>query len=844
MFCFGHPDSAPLTTERAESILAGCRARQHQLATTPLETIFSVLERLSDLWAEDSEWFTRALDALEQEIGFSRPMIRHTLLQLPGLLRRSELSLRVVRELGARELLDDYHRPAGFPGRLRAYPLGTLLHVTAGNVFLGGIDSLVMGLITKNISIMRVSSRNQSFPALFAESLVQADPDGVLADKFCVVHWPADNKAIEELFKQGVDAILAWGGQTMLDSYSRGLPTGVRLVDFGPKISIQVIFADQLHRSDVDDVGQRVARDVCMWDQSACASPQDLFWQHGIDVDRLLASVAAGFRAYPMPRGPLSDDEAVEVLKERYRGKVSRLLAGGNEVVGTDFYLHADPQPGLRPSPLQRTLILKQFSDLDDLVEQLRPGRAYLQSCSYLTRGKQKQQLLDRLGALGVHRFTRLGEITEGLTGAPHDGRHVLRELVSLVVDEAVPDAVDIIDEAAAHVPRMREALAGTGVDQVSDAPLMSSATILDHPLPESRALLDERAQEGIIFASSGTSGSPKLVWYSPAELDDIADMLAFAFSTQGLAPGAMVANLFSAGNLWASFLAVHKALEKCGVVQLPIGALSDRAAVVGYLAKFQPRAVFGMPSLLAEYAQWSLDHKTELRISEVYYAGEHLTRPARAMIERAWGGPSFHSAGYASVDAGPIGYPCRHCGEGEHHLFSRHVHLEVIDGEAVVTSTVRRTMPIIRYRTGDRIDVNIPQECACGSTDTKFVLRGRVDGQINIWASRVSIEAIGQSIVDVGIDTPTFQVEIVEDTDAGSPRELLRVLIVSPHGTPEMADELRRRFFARSPDLAATHDLAWVAARMLVEFVSEHEMTRTPGAGKIPLVVDRRKPA
>jgi phenylacetate-CoA ligase len=837
MFCFGHITSEPLTAERAALLVEQCRTRQAELASTPLARILAVLEQLASLWSEDSPWFRRTVDALEPEIGFSRPMIEHTLRLLPGLLHSDELRARLTQELGSPELVDDYVRPAGFPGRMRAFPLGTLLHVTAGNVFLGGVDSLLMGFLTKNVSIMRVSSRNQSFPLLFAESLTEADPDGVIADKFCVVHWPAQDKEVEAAFKRDVDAILAWGGQSMLDSYGQGLGRGVRLLDFGPKISVQVIFDEALRGMEPSEAGQRIARDVCTWDQSACSSPQNLFCQRGTDIDALVATIATGLRSFPMARGPVSDDEAVEVWKERQRGTISRLLDGGDEVAGEDFYIHVDPAADLRPSPLQRTLIVKQFRDIDDLTEQLRPGRAFLQSCGYLARGVDKTQLFDRLGALGVCRFARLGDMTTGMTGAPHDGRHVLRDLVRLVVDETESSGLGVVEEAAEHVPLMRELVAGKMVARLNDAPLTSGATLLEHPLPDDRALIDERAREGIIFASGGTSGSPKFVWYSPAELDDTAAMLAHAFRAQGLEPGDVVANLFAAGNLWASFLAVHKALEKCGVVQLPIGAAAEHDAVNDTLTRFQPRAVFGMPTVLAEHARWGLEHGVNLTIPEVFYAGEHITASARDLLGRAWGARAFHSAGYASVDAGPIGYPCRHCTGAEHHLFSRWVHLEVIEGEAVVTSKVRRLMPIIRYRTGDRVEV-IEEPCACGSGDLKFLLRGRVDGVINVWACRVTTAAVEQAIVDIGIDAPVFQMVLPADAPDG--RELLHLRVVAPTN-PALADGLRQRFYARNTDVAATHEFAWIAERLRIELVSSaDELSRTT-AGKIPRVVDQR---
>ena len=96
--------------------------------------------------------------------------------------------------------------------------------------------------------------------------------------------------------------------------------------------------------------------------------------------------------------------------------------------------------------------------------------------------------------------------------------------------------------------------------------------------------------------------------------------------------------------------------------------------------------------------------------------------------------------------------------------------------------------MPIVRYRTGDRVDVDIPQDCECGSSDLKFVLRGRVEGQINIWSCRVGVAAIEKAIAGAGLGAPFFQVEASETTDATGGREVLCIRVPTRgrrHGRP-----------------------------------------------------------
>jgi phenylacetate-CoA ligase len=404
---------------------------------------------------------------------------------------------------------------------VRTTPKGVILHVTAGNVFLSSIDSLIMGFLTKNLSIVKVSSSNQFFPFFFASKLKAFDKKNILSDKFSVLHWKGGDSETETFMASKVNLIIAWGGEEMIQSYQKVLPQGVKLLDFGPKISLQVITQKSLENKNLKLVCEAIVRDVIPWDQSACASPQNLYLQEGIDENLFIAELNAAFEAAP-PRGELSDDEAVEVLKEKFRGYYSELMENGKVSEGPQHLLHLEKNKFIKPSPLGRSLIIKRFKNADDLFNHLEPFSYYLQSCSYLFTESEKASYLDTLSLTGIKRFAPLGTITWGMEGAPHDGRFVLRELVNFIGDEA-----RIQDYGEKHT-------------------YMQTATKLKQHFEESSH------PQGYIFSSGGTTGEPKYVHYSYEEFDRMTDMLAYNFKAQGIVAGSTVANLFVAGNLWS----------------------------------------------------------------------------------------------------------------------------------------------------------------------------------------------------------------------------------------------------------------------------------------------------
>jgi len=773
-------------------------SRRRELAGIKLEAIIDLLDRFGKSSFED------ALPELVQESGFSTEETRKTLALLPTLLDRVNLEKRVKAEFIRPEILDNFYKLPNAQAKTRAIPQGILLHVTAGNVFLSAIDSLIMGFLTKNISLLKVSSQNKFFPLYFAKKLSAFDKEKILSNKFAVLHWKGGDEKTETLIKSKVNAIIAWGGEEMISSYRKDLPAQVKLLDFGPKISLQIISKKSLENKDQKLVAEAIVSDIIPWDQSACTSPQNLYIEEGIDEGALVSLIEKAFLASPK-RGPISPDEATEILKEKYRGYYSELMEGGKVSDGSEHLIHLEKSKVLRPSPLHRSLIIKRYSSLDELYTVLEPFSYYLQSCSYLLDDTEKESFLNTLALTGIKRFAPLGTITWGMEGAPHDGRFVLRELVNFIGDE------------------MRARNFGDDISFVNN-----SQTLKTHFESSSHPA-------GYIFSSGGTTGEPKYVHFSYEEFDYMSDMLAENLRRQGIKSGMTVANLFVAGNLWSSFLCVEKALEKIGAIQLPIGGICSNENILLYLNKFKPDVVMGIPSMLVMNAEHMHSQKIELEVPIVIYAGEALSPVRKEYLETVWKTKIFGSAGYASVDAGVIGYQCTHCGPGEHHVFSDLIELSIQDDEGIVTSLARNTMPVKNYRTGDKIEWIT--DCACGSRDRRFKLLGRIDSIIQIWSCRMLITDIEEVFSEYNI--LTFQLHITESREANVVREKMRI---SYEGSDSSLDQdtFLLNLFQKSRDVKDT--IKFMDFKKDIELVCVDEVPRNPRTGKVSILIDQRR--
>lgn len=871
-FLFGRfVEDGALDGSAAEELAAHARREVERAAATPLDRILDVLEATGRAWADrDAPHVREARERLAALIPFSPPMIEHTLALLPELLTRQALLERIRAELGDPDQLDGWTHDAAFGGSSCFRPRGTLLHVSAGNVFLGCVDSLVMGLVTKNVNVLKLSRNDPYFPVAFARTLADNDPHGHVARSLAIVSWKGGDESVESVFKQSMDTIMIWGGEEAVRSWRTGLGLGTRLVEYGPKLSGALLTRRGLMPADVQRVARGIARDTAMWDQAACSSPQTVYVQDvdepGSGVKALIPHLLAALEEaeVALPRGRMSQDEKVEVRRSR---EMARFAAAQGEAQIWEspgdlrYTVIHERRPGFVLSPLNRTVVLRSIAHVDDAFRELEPVRPYLQCMAVAAAPDELPGLAMRLVNAGVHRVCAPGETSAVKAGTPHDGRFPLAELVRRAALEA-PVATFSIARRVARVlvhagrrsPFYARRLKDVDLeapDALESLPLLSKDDIYRHTPPVGNDLLTGGTDGAVVFASGGSTGQPKYSYYTNAEFERVTAVLARLLTNAGLAKGDRAGNLFVAGQLWSSFVAVHEALEKLDCLNLPIGGHSELDVTIEYLRTFQANVLIGLPSMIMELAHHVKARRVELAIDKVFYGGEHVSDEMRAFLAKTLGVKTVRSAGYASVDAGTIGYQCASSVGSVHHLMEGHQFLELLHpetgqpvagsepGEIVVTSLERYLMPLIRYRTGD-LARRVGGPCACGSRDARFELLGRCDDRLQIGGARIVLPDVSRALATVPGMSPLFQLE----ASAQGSREKLVVRVEMDRepgrGKRALEKAVREAVLAACEDLRLSVSRGWLKT-LAIELLPPGGLPRLPRTRKVRTVVDRR---
>jgi phenylacetate-CoA ligase len=313
------------------------------------------------------------------------------------------------------------------------------------------------------------------------------------------------------------------------------------------------------------------------------------------------------------------------------------------------------------------------------------------------------------------------------------------------------------LGDVLAANPFWRERLHGVrGWDDFERLPLTTKAELLAdqaaHP-PFGTNLTYPLDRFVRLHQTSGSSGDQPLRWLDTAESWDwwLRIWADHVYPAAGVKAGDRVFFAFSFGpfiGFWSAF----GGAQRLGALSISGGAMTSEQRLRS-IVDLGATVLLSTPTYALRLEDVAKELGLDLRGSDVrvtIHAGEPgASIPAtRSAIEEAYGATCFDHTGMTEL--GPTGFSCSQR-DGIHLIDSEFI-FEVLDregrradeGELVATNLGRWGMPLIRYRTGDRVKVS-HEPCACGSPFMKVLggIQGRVDDMftvrgVNLYPSQV----------------------------------------------------------------------------------------------------------
>jgi phenylacetate-CoA ligase len=371
------------------------------------------------------------------------------------------------------------------------------------------------------------------------------------------------------------------------------------------------------------------------------------------------------------------------------------------------------------------------------------------------------------------------------------------------------------------------------------------------------------------VHSSTGTTGKPSFVGLTRRDAKVWTRLTARSFYTQGLRRTDVVIHATGL-TLFVAGLTSKDAIESVGAVFVPLGTgASEKALTI--IPLLGANAMHCTPSYAAYFADFvreaGMDPR-ELGLKKLFCGAEPGAGiPAiRAKLERDWG--ARVTEGLGNADMAPIIFS--ECPEqsGMHFNGPDSVVVEIIDpqtgdpqtgdprtgdprtsdphsgeslpheagvtGELVYTSLQRECVPLLRFRTRDRVQV-LGSSCACGRTGFKLRCIGRTDDMLIVLGVNVFPSAI-KDVVSRFYPATTGEIQIVLDKPGPGVAPPLKVVAEccgEPAASAALKLEIERKIKAT---LSVSASVELVLAGTLPRYEMKGQLVKRAYENKTPI--------
>jgi phenylacetate-coenzyme A ligase PaaK-like adenylate-forming protein len=348
-----------------------------------------------------------------------------------------------------------------------------------------------------------------------------------------------------------------------------------------------------------------------------------------------------------------------------------------------------------------------------------------------------------------------------------------------------------------------------------------------------------------VTLQTSGTTRSPKRVFFTAEDLEETIDFFQVGMSTF-VSPGERVLILMPGDTFGSIGHLLTKGLARMKVTGVVHGPLTDPAAAAEAIVQGKITSIVGLPAQVNALARsWAAAMIPPGQITSVLLSADYVPRAVIANIEKRWHCEVFQHYGMTESGYGG-GVDC--AGHGGYHLREADLYYEIVDpesgrpmadgqvGEVVFTTLTRRGMPLIRYRSGD-LAAFVTAACPCGSCLRRMrPVGGRIDTDVDLGR--------GPTLSLPELDEAIFAVEGVLDfrvslnQGANCPRLGLHVTTARPE-PPGLAAAVEAALRAL-PSI----DAAIAAEQLRLDEIEFGPLSSPPNSAVKRRIIDRREEA
>ena len=262
------------------------------------------------------------------------------------------------------------------------------------------------------------------------------------------------------------------------------------------------------------------------------------------------------------------------------------------------------------------------------------------------------------------------------------------------------------------------------------------------------------REQVVRLHTSSGTTGTPTVIYHTQRDLDSWTDLVARCIVATGADRRDVFQNMTNYG-LFTGGLGLHYGAERVGMLVIPASS-GNTGRQIQLMRNFQTSVVHATPSYLlhlhSALAQEGVE-SSQLGLRKAFIGAEPHSEETRRKIESLFGIEAYNSYGLSEMNGPGVAFECVY--KTGLHLWEDAYILEIIHpqtllpvaegetGEIVMTTLQRQATPLLRYRTRDLSHL-VSGGCPCGRGHRRLArIKGRSDDMliingVNVFPSQI----------------------------------------------------------------------------------------------------------
>ena len=362
------------------------------------------------------------------QLGVPEYKAENELKTIKQMLSRDYLKRRMAIELGDNN--QEAFKPLDSDTQVmhRRAPLGVILHIVAGNVDALPVFSVIEGLLTGNINIVKLPGGDNGLSVALLQELIRREP--TIADYVMAFDYPSQEIESIKKMVEVSDAVVVWGGDAAVSAVREMVSPNIKLIEWGHKISFAYVSGEVS-----DEALAGIAFNKCDTNQMFCSSCQGIYLdtesfsevkEFALRFSKILDKVSQTM--------PMKEDSFLKAQKtiECYTEELESLKCEKYVLKGLSSAVIAYNDSVLNLSYQMRTCWIKPLSR-NQILHVLHTHKNHLQTAALLCDENRRPDLEAILLKTGIVRITSGEKMSVNYCGMPHDGEFALQRYTKMV---------------------------------------------------------------------------------------------------------------------------------------------------------------------------------------------------------------------------------------------------------------------------------------------------------------------------------------------------------------------------------------------------------------------------